>query len=139
MTPKEYLQQVYKLDEEVNSLLNEYEKSESITLSASKLKQVIADSNEISNPTEDTFFQRLEYGSDLLYKTDCLVKLKIQISNEIDQVHDRTFRILLRERYISSKGWKDIAVSLNYDLRHIHRLHKEALEEFAIMFPEKFK
>lgn len=139
LTPKEYLQQVYKLDEEVSSLLNEYEKSEKITLSASKLKQVMADSNKISNPTEDTFFQRIEYSSDLLYKTDCLVNLKIQISNEIDQIQDRILRILLRERYISSKSWKDIAVVLNYDLRHIHRLHKEALEEFEIMFPEKFK
>lgn len=139
MTPKEYLGQIYNLDQEIKTLQNEYEISVDTVLSSSKLKQIVSDAGQTSNPTGDLVMKRYEYATDLLKKTNELIHLKIQISTEIDLLLDRKHRVILKERYLNSNSWKLIAFNLSYDLSHVHRLHREALEEFCTIFPEKFK
>lgn len=137
MTPKEYLQQIYKIDEEIKAKTNEYEKSRIVTLSSSKLKQVMVDSSQVSNPTEDVVFKRYEYGNDILQKANELLDLKIKISAEIDEVDDRIYRIILRERYINSQPWNDIRDLLDYDLGYLFELHGKALLCFKECHPDK--
>lgn len=137
MTPKEYLQQVYKLDEEVKSILNEYEKSSIINLSSSKFKQIMVDSSQVSNPTEDIIFNRYEYGNDILKKANDLFNLKMRISSEIDVIDKRVYRVLLRERYINSQSWGKISELMHYEPKYIYELHGKALEHFKEVHPEK--
>lgn len=139
MTPKEYLQQVFNVNKEVESLLNEYDKSNIVNLSASKLKKVVVDSKEVSNPTEDTILKRYEYGSNILEKVHELTNLKIKISGEIDELEERNYRILLRERYLNCSGWLDIAEHMNYDPSWIYRMHGDALEAFEEKHQEIFE
>lgn len=139
MTPKEYLQQIYNLDREVDSLLNEYDKSMIVNLSASKLKQIVVDSSHVSNATQDTVLKRYEYGNDILNKANELIDLKIKISSQIDQLEERNYRILLRERYLNCSGWLDIAEHMNYDPSWIYRMHGDALEAFEEKHQEIFE
>jgi DNA-directed RNA polymerase specialized sigma subunit len=50
------------------------------------------------------------------------------IDNLIEQVKSDRERELLRLRYIKLRTWEEIADALMYDVRHIHRIHGEALQ-----------
>lgn len=52
-------------------------------------------------------------------------KEKLEIA--INDVKDIRYRTVLFGRYIERKKWEQIAVDMNYYIRHIHRLHEEAL------------
>lgn len=137
LTPKEYLQQIYKIDEEIKAKVNEYDKSHIVNLSASKLKQIMVDSSQVSNPTEEIVFKRYEYGNDILNKANELLDLKIKISGEIDVLENRVYRVILRERYINSKSWKQISKDLHYDQTYVYEIHGKALEYFKECHPDK--
>jgi DNA-directed RNA polymerase specialized sigma subunit len=42
-------------------------------------------------------------------------------------------QLLLELRYLSGKGWDEIAASMGYDPRTVYRIHGKALKEFERM------
>ena len=63
---------------------------------------------------------------------DELVDLKAEIREVIDAVPDTDLRLILEERYLNWKSWEQIAVTLGYNLRYLHRLHRQALDACVI-------
>ena len=59
-------------------------------------------------------------------------ELRINIENSINSVGDCLIREILIEKYILGKTLEQIAFNLNYSVRQIERLHKKAIEKFAI-------
>ena len=59
-------------------------------------------------------------------------ELRINIENSINSVGDCLLREILIEKYILGKTLEQIAFNLNYSVRQIERLHKKAIEKFAI-------
>lgn len=59
-------------------------------------------------------------------------QLRINIENSINSVGDCLLREILIEKYILGKTLEQIAFNLNYSVRQIERLHKKAIEKFAI-------
>ena len=49
----------------------------------------------------------------------------------IEKVKDPLQRQLLQMRYIDAEEWEAICYRLGYSWRHIHRMHKEALESLG--------
>ena len=46
------------------------------------------------------------------------------------------YQLILEKRYISGKSWPEIAVDLGYKMRHLYKLHDEALA--AVKIPIKY-
>lgn len=65
-------------------------------------------------------------------KIEQLMWEKDNVIAAINAVDNQTYRIILVSRYLNGEAWPDIAAELNYDLRHVYRLHNAALE--AIRF-----
>ena len=80
----------------------------------------------------------LKYTDETNNYVDELVDLRIQIADEIMELRNDNYRVVLSERYIQGKKFEEIAVEQNYAYRHITRLHGEALKEFEKLYPEKF-
>ena len=55
-----------------------------------------------------------------------------KISSEISKMADINERDILHYKYIDGKEWKEIANKFGYSIRHIYRLHGEALKHFKI-------
>ena len=66
-----------------------------------------------------------------------LAKVQTEIDNAIKTVSDPRLQLLLELRYLTHQTWEEIAAIMCYDVRHIHRLHRDALE--SIIVPEKYK
>ena len=59
---------------------------------------------------------------------DRLVDLKREMVTVIKAVANTECQTLLELRYLCFKTWEQIAVEMNYTVRNVHLLHKEALQ-----------
>lgn len=57
MTPKEYFEQIEKLDLEVDVLVDDYHRAKLTPLSSSKLSEVSGSGGQVSNPIEDRYIK----------------------------------------------------------------------------------
>ena len=76
---------------------------------------------------EDAVIKILALSEEINTDIDRLVDLKVEITHAIKKVDDVECALLLELRYLCFKTWEQIAVELNYDIRHIYRLHQQAL------------
>lgn len=138
MRAKGYLKQAFDLDKEINRLIGERQAVFQTLLSAPARS---ADKIQVSagNTTEKTYMKLLDYSNRIDEQIDKLVDLKIQISKLIKNVDDQKLRALLSKRYIELKRFEEIAVEMNYDIRHVYRLHGNALQVIEKENQEFFK
>lgn len=136
MTAREYFGQAYKLDERIQSQLEE----------VSALREM---ATGLSSPSYGEKVQSSAVGDASYVKTvekmillenkindeiDTLVALKEQIYETIAKVSDRRERLVLRCRYIEGCSWRSIAAKLDRDVNTAYYWHKRALEH--VVLPE---
>ena len=132
MKPKEYLQQIQKLDVMINQKIAEkfelrkFDGVSGIDYSGDKVQ---------SSPKGDApFTKSVERIIDLEKEIDDMidqyVNLKDQIINEIQSLSNVTYIEILYKRYIKYKRLEVIAVELGYSYQYVRVMHGYALQEF---------
>lgn len=132
MKPKEYLQQIQKLDVMINqktaekSELRKFDGVLGIDYSGDKVQ---------SSPKGDApFTKSVERIIDLEKEIDDMidqyVNFKDQIINEIQSLSNVTYIEILYKRYIKYKRLEVIAVELGYSYQYVRVMHGYALQEF---------
>ena len=131
MEVKEYLNQIRYIDRDIQSRLEE----KRALRSAIEIKTTSYNDSKVQESGagrfDDRYAKYIEVSEVINQKIDGLINLKMRISNEIDLIGKSEHRILLRMRYINLKSFEEIAVGMNYNIRHIHRIHGDALSEFG--------
>lgn len=84
------------------------------------------------NPNENKLIDLADVVDKLKNEHFRLLIIKAEIENAISEVDDNTYAVLLRLRYIDCKTWEEIAEIMNFDVRHIYRLHGNALKAITI-------
>ncbi len=125
MTTKEWFRRGWKLNTEIDKLMASRDavlaKVTSVTAS---LSGVVVDGTK--DPHK---FDRLaEYEDNIDRHIDEYVTVMNEIEGVIHKIPDVRYRNLLLDRYKLFKPWEQIAVDEGYDIRHIWRLHGEALK-----------
>lgn len=127
--PKKYLMQIRHIDSDIYARQEEVSRMRTaLTIKTTSMK---SDSVQESRKGfyDDKYMAYLQESERVNKLIDKLVDLKVKITNEIDLLEDRRYRIILREYYLNMRTFENIAESMNYDVRHVHRLHGEALLE----------
>lgn len=125
MTAKEYLRRAYKLNEEIDQL--ETAKREMF----SRITSITPDYNgDTVSGTKDPhkYDAYAQFAAEIDNRVDELISIKSDILNTINKVEDAKLRTLLIARYINFMTFESIAVMMNYDWRHIMRLHSDGLK-----------
>lgn len=129
MTNKEYLRQAYRLDQKINSDIEEVARLREMASSISS--PVLGDKVQTSRNGDAPFVRSIEKILMLEEKIDreidLLVDLKSQMRDVIAAVPDTDERMVLRYRYIHNLTWEQIGNELNADARTIRRWHGSAL------------
>ena len=129
MTPKEYLKQAYRLDQKINSDLEEVQRLREMSTSISSPSW--GEKVQSSGPTEPLFVRCIGKIIDMEAKInkeiDTLVDLKEQIRTVIASVADTNEQMVLRYRYIHNLTWEQIGDELNADASTARRWHGKAL------------
>lgn len=59
-------------------------------------------------------------------------EIRSEVMKTINQITNPRDHEILRRRYLLGQKWKEIAGSMNFELRWVHRLHKGILENLSI-------
>lgn len=139
MTPKEYLRQAYRLEQAIQSDLDEVTRLREL---AAGIKAAGFEEHHNPNrPTEPPFVKALDKALDLERKISAdagrLVELREQIRTLIDGLDNPEEQRLLRRRYLHHCKWEEIAEEMHYSLRWIYKLHGRALASFDAAMAER--
>lgn len=137
MKAKEYLEQIARSDAIINNLINDKEiiRDTMCSMSINTQKMRVQHSREDDKLT--TLYTKLEEKEqEVVDKIDELVDFKIKVSQEINQLRNKQHIIVLYNRYILRKSWKEIAAKLDCTQRHAQRINGNALCEFNKIYSE---
>lgn len=136
MTVKEYLGQAYRIDQRINSKL---EQVGSLRALATKATAAISDTpsggSRNVQSMESVIVKIIDLEHEINADIDMLVDLKREIVNVIKRISNPEYQTLLELRYLCFYSWEKIAVEMDYDLRYMHKLHKKALDQCSAFVP----
>ena len=131
-TAKEFLSQAYRIDQRINSKL---EQITSLRGLATKATTTLSDMPRNPNPSfhsmENIIDKMLDLEIEINADIDSLVELKREIVQMIKRIEHPEYQTLLELRYLCFKSWEQIAVDMGHELRYLHKLHGRALEQCA--------
>ena len=135
MNAKEYLSQAIWLDQMIDSKLEQLAtlKSLAMKVTSSFTKEKICGGNIEKSKMESTMVKVIDLENEINADIDRLVDLKKDIQDTINMMDDINQQLLLELRYLSGKGWDEIAASMGYDPRTVYRIYGKALKEFERM------
>ena len=135
MTAKDELRELYRINCTLVRLRQQKEDLETaMTLLQSPSGKLTPDKVQTSL-VGDRMAQKiakLEEVESRIKETICNLEMtKHTIMQKIESISDERYRSVLYYRYVKFMKWESIAVSSNYTIQHVHRLHGEALQEYA--------
>lgn len=133
MTPKEYLQQIRKLDRAVTLAMRQLESLESDVTRITPCydRHIAKHTDGKGRDTADAVARLIAARERTNAAIDAYVDVKLTIIARLELVEDERYRELLTLRYVDYCSYDAIAVLMRYDLRWVYRLHGCALQAFA--------
>ncbi len=133
MTVKEYLGQAYRLDQRINSKLEQVSSLNDLaTTATSTLTGMPKNPNRATSTMADAIGKIIDLQAEINADIDALIDLKREIVAAIKSVINKEYQTLLELRYLCFKSWEQIAVDMGYTVRNIYYLHSEALQYVVI-------
>lgn len=134
MTAKEFLKQAYRLNELINSDLEELQNLRELSRSVSSpvLEEKVSRTKCTDPPFEKYVIRIVDLEQQIQHEVERLIKLKSDIREAINQMENVDEKLLLRYRYINFLNWEEICVNLNVSMRTVHRLHSSALQHLKV-------
>lgn len=137
MTAKEYLSQAYRLDQRINSKIEQVASlNELATKCTSTLTGMPRNPNRANSTMADAVGKIIDLQNEINRDIDRLVDLKREIVTVIKAIQNPEYQTLLEKRYLCFLTWEKIAVDMGYDLRWLYRIHKRALDEIHVPVSE---
>ena len=132
MTVKKFLNQAYRLDQRIQSKIEQLDSLNALaTKASSTLSHMPKNPNKATSTMENTICKIIDLQHEINEDIDRLVDLKTEIVAAIKSVENREYQTLLEKRYLCFETWEQIAVDMHYSLRWIHILHGKALNDLA--------
>lgn len=133
MTTKEYLSQAYRIDQRINSKLEQIVSlRELATKATSTLSDTPPSGSRNVHSMEGIIVKMVALENEINADIDALIDLKKEFIFIIKGVENPEYQTLLELRYLCFKTWEQIAVEMGYSLQHIFRIHDKALKNIII-------
>ena len=143
MTAKEYLQQIYIISKKITRLrqLAERLRSEAYSVD-SPMGSMSPDKVQTSFSSD-----KMERMIARMDKTDRHIRAEqnrlkeqsLKIQQQIEALKDERYRSILFSRYVLCKTWEKVAEDVPCDVRHVYRLHGDALKAFVDLYADDIK
>ena len=133
MRTKEYLAQAYRIDQRINSKLEQIVSlRELATKATSTLSDTPPSGSRSIHSMEGIIVKMMELENEINADIDILVDLKKEIMSIIKKINNPEQQTLLELRYLCFKTWEQIAVDMGYSIQNAYKVHDRALENIAI-------
>lgn len=129
MMAREYLSQAYRLDQRINSKLDQVQSLNELAAKAtSTLTGMPRNPNSATSTMADAVAKIVDLQAEINRDIDHLVDLKRDIVALVKSVDNTEFQTLLEKRYLCYMSWEQIAVDMNYSIHHLYKIHAGALD-----------
>ncbi|MVX64244.1 DUF1492 domain-containing protein [Clostridium chromiireducens] len=133
MTAKEYLSQAYRIDQRINSKLEQIVSLRALaTKATSTLSDTPPSGTRNINSMEGIIVKMVDLEDEINRDIDILVDLKREIMDIIKKINNPEQQTLLELRYLCFKTWEQIAVDMGYSMQHLFRIHDKILKGIII-------
>lgn len=133
MTKKEYLVQARGLDRLISSKLEQVDSLRDLAEKCtSTLTGMPGNPSRSLSTVADTVAKIVDLQMEIMHDINDLVDMKRDIIRCVNNIGNAEFQTLLELRYLCFKTWEEIAVEMKYNIRHIYRLHDDALNTLVI-------
>lgn len=133
MTAKEYLSQAHRLDQRIDAKIAQVKSLNDLaTKCTATITGMPRNPNGGGSTMETAVCKIIDLQDEINRDIDRLVDLKREIMEVIKAVADTEYQILLEKRYLCFHTWEQIAVDMGYNVRHLYRIHDEALDKVRI-------
>jgi DNA-directed RNA polymerase specialized sigma subunit len=128
MNAKEYLSKAYRLDQRINSKLEQVASLENMAMNCtSAINGMPNNPSKSVSHMADAVCKIIDIKNNLNDDLAKLLKCKINIIEIIQGVNNIEYRLILEKRYLSYQPWEDIAYDLDYSVSWVLKLHRKAL------------
>ena len=133
MTAKEYLGQAYRLDQRLNSKLEQVLSLRELTTKATAtMSDMPGGGSRNVYKMQDIIGKIVDLENEINADIDKLVDLKREMVAVIKAVENPEYQTLLELRYLCFKTWEQIAVDMKYSTRNVYMLHDAAISAIKI-------
>lgn len=133
MTAKEYLAQAYRIDQRINSKLEQIVSLRGLaTKATSTLSDTPPSGTRNVHSMEGIIVKMMELENEINADIDVLVDLKREIISIIKKINNPEQQTLLELRYLCFKTWEQIAVDMGYSIQNAYKVHDRALENIIV-------
>jgi len=130
VTTKEYLSQARRIDQRINSKLEQVKSLRSLAEKAtSTLSDAPASGTRNISRMADIIAKMVDLQAEIDSDITALLELKQEIAAAIRRVDNQTYQTLLELRYLCFKPWEDIAAEMGYERRYILKVHDRAIQK----------
>ncbi len=140
MTPKEFLRQSHRLNDLINSNLEELSSLREMATNISAQtfeRDKLSGAGYVTSRIEEIIVKVCDYELLVNNEIDKFIDLKQDIRAAIVDVIDPDQQCLLRLRYLECLSWEDVQKKMKLSETQIHRLHSEAL--LKVRVPVKYR
>lgn len=131
MTVEEYLNQLTSIEKLIQVKTSECERLMALaTKVTSALNDCKVETSPDNTKTQNIIIKMAELREEIEEQVSKYIALYRKIEEEIDDVEEDRYKLLLIMRYIKGASFSDIADKLGYEKRWTSVLHKRALQDF---------
>ena len=131
MTAKEYLNQLMSIEKLIQVKTTERERLMALaTKVTSALNDCKVETSPDNTKTQNIIIKMAELREEIEEQASRYTALYSKIEEEIDDMEDYRYKLLLIMRYMKGASFSDIADTLGYEKRWTLVLHKRALQDF---------
>ena len=134
MTAKEFLRRARSIDRRIDEATERVERLRA-RLESGRMSSITGMPRGGASDWTVTADRLIELERDVNARVRDMCRLKRLAQEAIDRVDDARYRELLELYYIDGFTWEQVAETMEYDVRHVTRLHGEAL--LKVRVPEE--
>jgi lambda repressor-like predicted transcriptional regulator len=128
LTAKEFLSRAYHIDQRINSKLEQVQSLRDLaTKATATLSNMPQAASRNHHRMEDFITKAMDLESEINADLQALINIKHEVVTVIKCVESPDLQTLLEHRYLCYRTWEEVAAAMNFDVRHITRLHGRAL------------
>lgn len=138
MNVKEYLGQAYRIDQRINSKIEQVASLHVLaTKATSTLSDIPGSATRNTHRMEDIIIKIITVENEIHAVIADLVDLKQHIMHLIKGVSNPEYQTLLELRYLCFHTWERISVDMGYSIQHTFRLHDKAVKEITALMKDE--
>lgn len=133
---KHQLKQIRLIDLEIKTKIEELDRLNNSFLKSPSLKEINVQESKVSLK-DDAYVKIINLNDYINDQVDKLIDLKYELIKAIEQLDNSRERTIIWMKYISSKGWDEIAEELKISKTTLFILHDEAIKKIDLICTKK--